>query len=52
MSRHKSSRLKNQLQAEAKSSRSVPTWVVLRTKRKVRTSPARRNWRRRKLKIA
>ncbi|MBI2184408.1 MAG: 50S ribosomal protein L39e [Thaumarchaeota archaeon] len=52
MGRNKSSRLKNQLQSAAKSSSSVPTWVVMRTKRKVRNNPAKRNWRKRKLKIA
>lgn len=35
----------------ARQSRSVPTWVVLKTKNKVRTSPfSNRNWRNQRLK--
>ncbi len=42
---------KRRLMVESKISEGVPTWVVLRTKMKVRTNPQRRNWRRNKLKL-
>jgi len=42
---------KNRLAKAGKRSRSVPTWVIVRTNRKVRSNPQRRNWRQRKLKL-
>lgn len=42
---------KQKLIKAARSARPVPAFVRLKTKRKVTFSPARRHWRRRKLKI-
>lgn len=41
---------KLRLAAALKSNRNPPPWVVVRTNRRVRFSPARRHWRRVKLK--
>ncbi|MGQ9781715.1 MAG: 50S ribosomal protein L39e [Nitrososphaeria archaeon] len=43
--------LKKRLIIESKTSERVPTWVMLKTKMKVRTNPKRRHWRRNKLKL-
>jgi ribosomal protein L39E len=47
----KSKGIKKRLIVENKMSQKVPTWVMLRTKMKVRANPKRRNWRRNKLKL-
>jgi len=51
MASRKPSGVKKRLLKALKSNRSVPAWVILRTKRKVRTNPKRRNWRRKSLKL-
>ena len=51
MARNKPAAKKRRLAAALKSNRAVPTWVILRTKGRVRTSPARRHWRRSRLKL-
>jgi large subunit ribosomal protein L39e len=51
MARVKDKSKKNRLTKAGKQSRSVPTWVIVRTNRDVRTNPAHRNWRQRKLKL-
>jgi large subunit ribosomal protein L39e len=35
---------------ELKSNNSVPTWVMMRTNRRVRQHPGQRNWRQRRIK--
>ncbi len=49
MTRVKDPAKKNRLIKATKRARSVPTWVIVRTNRHVRTNPKQRNWRRRKL---
>ncbi|MDG6898533.1 MAG: 50S ribosomal protein L39e [Nitrososphaerota archaeon] len=49
MARIKEKSMKNRLMKATRRSKSVPTWVVVRTNRHVRTNPKRRNWRQRKL---
>ncbi|MDV3278062.1 MAG: 50S ribosomal protein L39e [Nitrososphaerales archaeon] len=49
MARVKDKSKKNRLMSATKTARSVPTWVVVRTNRHVRSNPKRRNWRKRKL---
>jgi large subunit ribosomal protein L39e len=39
----------NRLAKATKQAGSPPTWVVVKTNRKVRSTPKRRNWRQRKL---
>ncbi len=51
MGRVKDTSKKNRLIRAGKRARSVPTWVVLKTNRKVRTNPKNRSWRQRKLKL-
>lgn len=51
MTSRKPSGVKKRLYSKIVENYPVPTWVVVRTKRKVRTNPQRRNWRRRKMKI-
>ncbi|MEM0056960.1 MAG: 50S ribosomal protein L39e [Candidatus Geothermarchaeota archaeon] len=51
MSRAKPLALKKHLAKEIKSNRSVPIWVIIKTKREVRSTPSRRHWRRSKLKL-
>jgi len=51
MARVKDTSKKNRLLKAGKQAKSVPTWVVVRTNRKVRTNPAKRAWRQRKLKL-
>jgi large subunit ribosomal protein L39e len=49
MARVKDTSKKNRLGKAGKRSRSVPTWVIVRTDRQVRSNPKRRSWRQRKL---
>ena len=49
MARVKDTSKKNRLTKATKTARSVPTWVIVRTNRHVRSNPKRRNWRQRKL---
>jgi large subunit ribosomal protein L39e len=51
MGRVKDKGKKNRLRKAMRRGRSVPTWVIARTNRKVRSNPKNRNWRQRKLKI-
>ena len=51
MARVKDTSKKNRQKKATRRARSVPTRVIVRTNRKVRTNPKRRNWRQRKLKI-
>jgi large subunit ribosomal protein L39e len=50
LARNRPAAKKRRLGKATKRSRAVPTWVVARTRGRVRTSPKRRNWRRAKLK--
>jgi len=43
--------VKKRLAKALKQNRRAPVWITLKTNRKVFTSPKRRNWRSRKLKI-
>lgn len=45
MPARKSSARKIRLIRKTKQSLPVPTWVILKTKRRVRTNPKRRGWR-------
>lgn len=49
MARVKDTSKKNRLIRATKQAKSVPTWVIVKTNRKVRSNPKRRNWRQRKL---
>jgi len=49
MARVKDTSKKNRLSKATRQARSVPTWVIARTNRHVRTNPKQRNWRKRKL---
>ena len=51
MARVKDTSKKNRLVKAGKQSRSPPTWVIVRTNRKVRSNPKKRSWRQRKLKL-
>jgi large subunit ribosomal protein L39e len=51
MTKVKDAAKKNRLQKATRQAKSVPTWVIVRTNRHVRTNPKRRNWRQRKLGI-
>lgn len=51
MARVKDASKKNRLTKATRVARSVPTWVIVKTNRKVRTNPKRRQWRQRKLKL-
>ena len=51
MGRVKDTSKKNRLIKATKRTRSVPTWVIVRTNRKVRSNPKNRNWRQRRLKL-
>ncbi len=51
MGRNKTSGIKKRLYKNVRRSFSVPTWVVVRTNRKVRRSVKERSWRRTKLKV-
>ncbi|MCU7787350.1 50S ribosomal protein L39e [Pyrobaculum sp. 3827-6] len=50
MARNKALGRKLRLAAALNSNRNPPVWVVAKTKRKVTRSPAKRHWRRTKLK--
>ncbi|MYB29648.1 MAG: 50S ribosomal protein L39 [Cenarchaeum sp. SB0663_bin_5] len=45
MAARKSSSRKIRLIKKSKEARPVPTWVILKTKKGVRTNPKRRSWR-------
>jgi large subunit ribosomal protein L39e len=49
MGRNKDASKKNRLMKARKSNASVPSWVIARTNRKVRTNQKHRSWRRTKL---
>jgi len=49
LARVKDTSKKNRLIKATKTARSVPTWVIVRTNRHVRSNPKKRNWRKRKL---
>lgn len=51
MARNKPAAKKRRLAKAGKESRPVPTWVIAKTLGHVRTTPARRHWRRTKLKV-
>lgn len=51
MAKVKDAAKKNRLIKATKRTRSVPTWVIVRTDRNVRTNPKNKNWRQRKLRI-
>ena len=51
MAREKPALRKIHLAKAGKQSRSVPTWVIAKTKGHVRVNTKRRSWRRNKLKI-
>jgi large subunit ribosomal protein L39e len=51
MSRNKTSGVKKRLIRARRQAYSVPTWVIAKTKQKVRTHPQQRQWRKQKLKI-
>ena len=51
MGRTKDTSKKNRLVKAQKQNRSVPTWVIIRTNRTVRSNPKHRNWRRQKLRL-
>jgi large subunit ribosomal protein L39e len=46
MAAHKSTPRKVRLMKKLKQNSSVPAWVIIKTKRSVRTNPKRRQWRR------
>lgn len=47
----KTSGVKTRLLKKGKQNAPVPTWVILKTNRNVRTHPKRRAWRRTKLEV-
>lgn len=49
MARVKDKSMKNRLTKATKRAKSVPTWVIVKTNRRVRSNPKKRAWRRRKL---
>jgi large subunit ribosomal protein L39e len=50
MARYKPTAKKRRLISAQKESRPIPSWVVVKTKGKVRINPKARHWRRTKLK--
>lgn len=46
MAAHKSTPRKIRLMKKLKQNSSVPAWIIVKTKRKVRTNPKKREWRR------
>ncbi|MEM2142560.1 MAG: 50S ribosomal protein L39e [Candidatus Thorarchaeota archaeon] len=50
MARNKPIAKKLRMAKALKSNSSVPTWVIMRTARRVRRTPSQRNWRDTKLK--
>ena len=51
MTRNKPHAKKIRLGSKLKTNQTVPTWVIMRTQRKVRTHPKRHRWRGAKLKV-
>ncbi|MGD0318759.1 MAG: 50S ribosomal protein L39e [Nitrososphaerales archaeon] len=51
MARVKDASKKNRLLKEGRRGRSVPTWVIAKTNRHVRSNPQKRNWRQHKLRL-
>jgi len=51
VTRIKDAAKKNRLIKANRQAKSVPTWVIVRTNRNVRTNPKHRDWRHRKLKL-
>jgi len=51
MGRKKDTSKKNRLVKAGKKNSSVPTWVIMRTNRNVRSNPKHRAWRRQKLRL-
>ncbi len=51
MGRNKTSGVKIRLYKKFRRTFSVPTWIMVRTNRKVRRSAKQRSWRRSKLKV-
>jgi large subunit ribosomal protein L39e len=51
MGRVKDSSKKNRLIKATRRSKSVPTWVIVKTNRHVRTNPKHRHWNRTKLRL-
>jgi large subunit ribosomal protein L39e len=51
MAKVKDKSKKNRLLKEGRRGRSVPTWIIAKTNRHVRSNPQRRSWRQRKLKL-
>jgi large subunit ribosomal protein L39e len=51
VARVKDTSKKNRLLKEGRRGRSVPTWIIAKTNRHVRSNPQKRNWRQRKLKL-
>lgn len=49
MTRNKPTAKKRRLAKKGKQRKAVPTWVIARTKGKVRTNPKRRHWTRTKI---
>ena len=46
MAANKSAPRKIRLMKKLKQNSSVPAWVIIKTKRKIRTNPKKRQWRR------
>ncbi|HJW18979.1 MAG TPA: 50S ribosomal protein L39, partial [Candidatus Nitrosotalea sp.] len=44
MAARKSTPRKNRLMKKIKQNSSVPAWIIVRTKRRVRTNPKKRQW--------
>lgn len=51
MARVKDTSKKNRLLKEGRRGRSVPTWIIAKTNRRVRSNPQKRSWRQRKLRL-
>ena len=51
MARNKLPAKKMRLAKKLKQNQSVPAWIIVKTKGKVRTHPKRRKWRNQKLKV-
>ena len=51
MTSQKTSGVKKRLMKKTRQNYAVPTWVVIKTKKSVRTHPKKRNWRKSRLKV-
>jgi large subunit ribosomal protein L39e len=51
LARFKPTAKKRRMAKAYKENRAVPSWVMVKTRGRVRANPSRRNWRRSKLKI-